>query len=81
MSKKKALTHYQRAKKAASIAETISDITAYLSRGDLAWYLNPKNNAYIETRTCINDLKSTLRNFETYRKKLNALIIKFNEVA
>jgi hypothetical protein len=80
---KKKLTPYQRAKKAANIAEDISDIANDLGRGDLAWYFDTRNrNTNVSSdKEFDRHLNFTLKQFERNRKKLNVLILKFNEVA
>lgn len=78
----KKLTLYQRAKKAAKYAETISDIANDLGRGDLAWYFNARNRNNVSNEKEFNrSLNWTLKHFVSNRKKLNALVAKFNEVA
>ena len=78
----KKLTLYQRAKKAAKYAETISDIANDLGRGDLAWYFNARNRNNVSNEKEFNrSLNWTLKHFVSNRKKHNALVAKFNEVA
>ena len=69
-------------KKAAKYAETISDIANDLGRGDLAWYFNARNRNNVSNEKEFNrSLNWTLKHFVSNRKKLNALVAKFNEVA